>query len=335
VKEPNSFGDPEILKDLESALAAAEESHLNQLLGEACLATGATGAAIALVRGEEIVCHATTGPHAPDIGVCLDPRTGLSGSCIQTRQLQQCNDTQTDPRVDPEACRSLGVRSIVALPLMDGDKLFGVFEIFSSRPNAFSQCDLDTLRALTNRIVESRRQNWDATASVPSKESGSFLHKLEDVVPQDKSHSSESNSGLPPRERISRRTDLRLTALGVLVIAAAMLVGTLEGWRLGWQKATLALRASSLRHRTSAPFKAGQIGRTVVPADELQPSSAGMDECGLPAAASTQTRPPTGGLMVCQGGRVIFRLLASAPLPTRDLRTAQHSPALPADAKRK
>jgi putative methionine-R-sulfoxide reductase with GAF domain len=168
VKEPNSFGDPEGLKDLHGteladALAAQrEESHLNQELEQACLATGATGAAIALVRGEEIVCHATAGPHEPALDACVDPRNGLSGSCIQTRRLQQCVDTQTDPRVDPETCRHLGVRSIVVLPLIDGDELFGIVEFLSSRPNAFGQHDLDTLQALTGRIVESRRQNWEA-----------------------------------------------------------------------------------------------------------------------------------------------------------------------------
>ena len=212
MKEQNSFGDPESATDtgqqqsesqaipdgteLADALAAQQESRLNQEqeLEQACLATGATGAAIGLVRGEEIICHATVGPHGPGLGVCVDPRNGLSGSCIQTRRLQQCVDTQTDPRVDPEVCRHLGVRSIVVLPLIDGDKLVGIVEVLWSQPNAFGQRDLDTLQALTGRIVENRRQNWVTTATVPRKEPRSLLHKLEEVVSQDKSHSSESDS---------------------------------------------------------------------------------------------------------------------------------------------
>jgi hypothetical protein len=366
VKEPNWFGDPEFLKDLEfikdqlsttdtgqhqsesqarsdvteladalAAHGAGEESRFNQELEQACLATGATGAAIALVRGEEIVCHATTGPHAPDIGVYLDPRTGLSGACIQTRQLQQCNDTRTDPRVDPEACRRLGVRSIVVLPLMDGDELFGIVGILSSRPNAFSQRDLDTLQALTDRIVESRRQNWEATATVPRKEPGSFLHKLEEVVPQDKSHSSESDSGFQQPERISRRNDIRTTILGVLVIASAVLLGTLVGWRLGWQKATLGFRASSPRYRANAPSKNRRTDHTVFPGKEPQPSSAWTEECGQSAAAGPPVQPPSGELTVCQDGRVIFRLPPSALLPIRDLQTSQRSPGLEADPTRR
>ena len=93
------------LTELASALdmpGGQARTRLNQELELACLATGATGAAIALVNGAEIVCHTTAGPDAPDVGVRLDPRKGMSGSCIQTRQLQHCLDTQTDPRVDPE-----------------------------------------------------------------------------------------------------------------------------------------------------------------------------------------------------------------------------------------
>ena len=116
------------------------------VLEEARLATGATGAAIALARGAKMVCLATTGPDVPDLGADLNASTGLTGCCIQTRQVQQCSDTETDPRVDVETCRFLGVRSIVALPLMDSGDLFGVFEVFSSRANAFGQSDLLSLQ---------------------------------------------------------------------------------------------------------------------------------------------------------------------------------------------
>ena len=362
MKEPNSFENPEFLEDLEfineqvstadpsqrrsesqaasnatkleDALAGhggEKEARLNQVLEQACRATGATGAAIALVRGEEIVCHATTGLHAPEIGTCLDPHKGLSGSCIQTRQLQQCNDTETDPRVNPDACRSLGVRSIVVLPLIDGDELFGVFEVLSSRSNAFGQRDLDSLKALTDRIVESRKQNWQTTATVPGKEPRSFLPKLEEVVPRDKSHSSEADSGLPRRERISRRNAIKTAVLNVLVIALAVLLGTLVGWRLGWQKATVGFHASASRHRANAPSKNGRSEHAVFPGKELQTSSAWMDECGQSGAADFPAQPPSGGLTVCQGGRVIFRSPPSAPLPIRDLQTSQRSPGLEAD----
>jgi hypothetical protein len=363
VSEPNSFGNPEFLKDLEfindqlsktdlgqdpgesqatsdatkvadalAAHVAEEESRLNRELEQACLDTGATGAAIALLRGEDMVCHASAGPQAPGIGIRLDPRAGLSGACIQTRQLQQCNDTQTDSRVDAEACRRLGVRSVMVLPLVNGDELFGIFEIFSSLPNAFSQGDLDRLQALANRIVEGRKQNSKPPATVSSKESGAFPHKLEEVVHLDQSRSSKSASELPRLEQRSKKNDRSTTMLGVLVIAAAMLLGMLVGWRLGWQKASLGLRASSRSYRAHTLPKNTAVYHAPLPVKEPSASSAGMDECGQSGADNSPARPQNGGLTVCEKGRVIFRLPAS---PIRNLQTSQSSSGLKPDIARR
>jgi GAF domain len=359
VDEPNSFGNPEFRKDLKSiddplsttdpsqqptaslkmsditeladlaAENAREEFRLERELELACSATGATGAAIALVRGEKIVCHATAGPDAPDIGVCLDPHHGLSGACIQTRRLQQCNDTEKDSRVDPEASRSLGVRSIVVLPLLEGDKLFGIFEVLSPLPNAFEQRDLDTLQALTERIVRSRSKNWETAKTPAPKESELIAPKVDKIV---QSPSSKLDVAVQRRAPMSRKTDLWAATLGVLVIAAALLLGTLVGWRQGWLQASLALRASSPRNGASAPLAGGEKGRTL-PVGNVLPPSSGTDECGQ-AFVAPSTQPPSGGLVVCQEGQVIFRLSASALTPTPDSRTARRTADLQPDPPR-
>src|SRR5579863_4566689 len=135
---------------------------LNEIVEHARLATGATAAAIALVRGDEIVCRATTGANAPDLGVKLDVHSGLSGACVQSQKWQRCDDSETDSRVDAEICRDLGVRSILVFPVVREDKLLGVFEIFSPRPNAFSDREIQTLQALSRSIVN----NVDRAADV-------------------------------------------------------------------------------------------------------------------------------------------------------------------------
>src|SRR5260370_29091650 len=74
---------------------------LNEIVVRAAQATRASAAALALARGDEMVCRAATGHLAPDLGVPLNSRDGLSGACLQTRQPQLSVDTQFDPRVDP------------------------------------------------------------------------------------------------------------------------------------------------------------------------------------------------------------------------------------------
>src|ERR1700690_4570405 len=135
---------------------------LNEIVEHARLATGATAAAIALARGDEIVCRATTGANAPDLGVRLEVHSGLSGACVQTKMWQRCDDPETDSRVDADVCRGLGVRSILVFPVVKEDTLLGVFEIFSPRPNAFTDREIQTLQALSRNIVN----NVDRAADV-------------------------------------------------------------------------------------------------------------------------------------------------------------------------
>ena len=127
---------------------------LNEIVEQACLATGATGAAVILERDGEMVCRASTGGNAPELGARLSRERGLTAECIKTRQAQRCDDAQADPRADVEASRSLGVRSVVVLPLIRNGDLAGILEVFSSRIGAFGERDELTLEALANRILK-------------------------------------------------------------------------------------------------------------------------------------------------------------------------------------
>jgi GAF domain-containing protein len=115
--------------------------------------TGATGAAIALRHGDEIVCRARTGRTAPDLGVRLQTDSGISADCVRTGEVMLCNDAERNPRVNLASCRSLGVRSILAAPLRHFRKTLGVFEVLSGSPNAFDHRDVATMQLLSSMMV--------------------------------------------------------------------------------------------------------------------------------------------------------------------------------------
>ena len=52
--------------------------------------TRATGAAIALRKGNEIVCRARTGRTAPDLGIRLQTDSGISAECVRTGEVVLC-----------------------------------------------------------------------------------------------------------------------------------------------------------------------------------------------------------------------------------------------------
>lgn len=204
-------------------------SQFHKILEEACVATGATGAAIALRRGEEFVCCAASGPSAPSLGSCLDPHAGLSGCCIQTRELQRCSDTETDARVNLEACRRLEVRSIVVQPLCDSDELFGVFELLWSQADAFERLNLHIFELLARQIIQYAKARPIANASAPHKELATGEVQTELLA-------REIATSTPWRDARLRRRHHWTAIQTAAVIALSVLLGWLMG-RAGWNMA--------------------------------------------------------------------------------------------------
>ena len=129
------------------------EPAISLIADRAQVMTGATGAAIALRRGEEIVCRARAGRTAPDLGVRLQMQTGISGQCVRSGKVLLCHDTESDPQVDVASSRRLGVRSILVAPLRHFRRTLGIFEVLSAAPYAFDHRDVATLQLLSGMMV--------------------------------------------------------------------------------------------------------------------------------------------------------------------------------------
>src|SRR5215470_13887036 len=125
-----------------------------QLVAERALTiTGADGIAIALAEGDQIICRASAGTMAPDRGVRLDSRAGFSGACFRTGRIVRCDDSEKDARVNVEACRRLGTRSMVAVPLLGQESVVGLLEAFSTEPYGFDDADVRSLNLLAELIL--------------------------------------------------------------------------------------------------------------------------------------------------------------------------------------
>jgi len=125
-----------------------------QLVAERAVAiTGADGLAIALAENNEIVLRASAGSVRPDVGARIDRDSAFSGACFKTAQVVNCDDTETDPRVNVEACRKLGARSMVAVPLCGRRRVIGLLEAFSVWPFGFNDSDIRNLSLLAELVL--------------------------------------------------------------------------------------------------------------------------------------------------------------------------------------
>jgi N-acetylmuramoyl-L-alanine amidase/putative methionine-R-sulfoxide reductase with GAF domain len=141
--------EPEFEKDEQFVL-----DEVLQLVAERAVAiTGADGLAIALAENNEVVLRASAGTIRPDVGARIDRDSAFSGACFREAQVVTCDDTETDTRVNLQACRTLGARSMVAVPLCGRRRVIGVLEAFSSWPFAFNESDVRNLNLLAELVL--------------------------------------------------------------------------------------------------------------------------------------------------------------------------------------
>jgi TonB family protein len=297
----------------ESSADLALEIVLNEIVEQACLATGATGAAIVLEREGAMVCRATSGATAPELGSQLDMTTGLAGECANTRRTQWCDDTSSDLRADVEMVSRLGVRSIVMMPLLRDERLLGAIELFSTQPYAFGVRDERTLEVLADRTVNNlehaaRRPEQPAeqaahdTAVASSLPSGT---DFPDDMPWQKDVPAFQAGAAPipplqpfldrfPQQPVRRKSDTVTSLLNASVLVCAVLVGLVVGRQWGSKHAGQRTRpALTTSVSAAAPLKPA-VARNVAPAGNSASTGAALSSSapsGGSSAASSSGVP--------------------------------------------
>jgi hypothetical protein len=184
-------------EDAGRSLAEMAQSDLDatlQLLVErAQYITGASGGAIALRRGEQndMVCRASTGSNAPQLGALLSTEFGLSGECVRTRQPLRCDDAARDPRVNRDVCRELGIASVVVMPIVSDDQVLGVFELLSGKPRAFDERDLSALLRL-GEMVQTSLQHAVGANFLPAHTAVPEIRPQVDIAAEAPPHGTDS-----------------------------------------------------------------------------------------------------------------------------------------------
>jgi TonB family protein len=332
------FSEPSNLAQVAQTLAAhgggslslglALDLVLNEVVEQARNATGASGAAAALFREGELTCRATTGENSPDLGVRVDATSGLAGACFTTGEIQQCQDTETDSRVNAEACRRLGVRSMLIAPLVDQNRAIGIIQVFSAWPNAFGKREISALQVLAGRIAENTREAEAGLPVQPTKNqpeteptAASMESTPAPVTLDEENPSQTAVADEKPSMVLS-------SVLIVLVIATAIALGVV----IGWQRAA--------RNSSVPPKKTGTAASatsSVAAEDPSKPDSSNtVSISAAKTAGSGAPAVPAGGLVVTDNGKVVYRSSGNASQSgTRVERPLVHrvEPDYPADAK--
>jgi len=298
-----------------------------QLVAERALAiTGADGVAIALAEGNAIVCRASAGSIAPDAGIRLDPNSGFSGECLVSGRVVRCDDVDSDSRVDLVACRRLGVRSMLAVPLSAKQSVIGLLEAFSNERYGFNDSDVRSLNLLAELILSALRPEEEdrlteisrrvVRAVVVEPEPVPVLPEMVKVQaeppaekldekpepqtsvasvkssPERSIQNSELMSKRAPESTghplaVAERPELRRSPPGLAVVAALVLFAVALGAGVWW---TLGHHARSVKAsaRSTAPVLAPSItASATAPVVPVAPAALAVTEDESDASAAT------------------------------------------------
>jgi len=295
---------------------------LHDIAERARQATSASGAAIAIHQDDAMVCRAAAGAIVPDLGAKITTEHGLSGAFVRTGETQWCADTNADERVDPDACRQLGVRSLAVVPVFAGTSLVGVFEVFSAKPQAFCEQDLHTLQDLAQWVTEAVQ---GASGTAAARQQGlAVVGSGSPIVTLSQLASRTGASGVLARSS-GRVFDPRNRLLRIGIVVAALLLCSLLAFRWGWQKAH-SDRSTAASLSSTAPIQSSAV--TPQPSPTLHDSSGAADTLAKrESSPKPQAGKLRGGLTVYEKGSVIYQQIPR-PAPDPNTRAGQ----LPATA---
>jgi TonB family protein len=250
---PDSKGNIEVPDTVFARLReqiASGKPDLDVLLGaiavSAQILTEASGAALGMRRDGTVVCVGRSGETAPALGARLSEESGISGECLRTGRTLRCDDTETDPRVDAEVCRHLGLRAIAAVPIRSQVTTIGILEVFSSSARAFTDEHLALLLGLAELadIATSTSEQTIVPALTTEANSVASYPPLPEPL--------SANVLWPQQDTSSRRKKLWYMAIA----AGVVLVGLLSAatWRIWRETArTPSSEPTTVQASTSAP----------------------------------------------------------------------------------
>jgi GAF domain-containing protein len=128
--------------------------------------TNAVGAAITLGQSPNFIYVARSGKLVSSIGAGVNTESNFLGACVKSGRALISHSALTDLRVDP-AVRQLGVKSLIAIPLVIDDHVRGVLEVCSLAENNFDTNKVVSLQFLA-KLLRGALSEFQQSFSAPA-----------------------------------------------------------------------------------------------------------------------------------------------------------------------
>ncbi|RYD92540.1 MAG: HAMP domain-containing histidine kinase, partial [Sphingomonadales bacterium] len=158
------------------------QSVLQAIVGEQSVMPQANGIVVELRDGDQLYYAAASGSSAELIGLRLPLNSSLSGMSILTGQPLQCDDSEVDSRVNRAACRRVGLRSMIVVPIPHHGSTMGVLKYHAPTPAAFTEEDMLIAHVMVGPIAVGFSNIAESDAHKASAELRSIVQLKEQFV---------------------------------------------------------------------------------------------------------------------------------------------------------
>ncbi len=112
----------------------------------------ATGVAIGLLKGDQLIYRAGSGSTASYVGRQVNASLTVAADTNKSREILRVEDAQTDTRIEAAICRQFGARSLLILAIYHGRAVAGVLEVLFSEAHVFQDGEVRTYQLMAQQI---------------------------------------------------------------------------------------------------------------------------------------------------------------------------------------
>ena len=148
---------PSAMLTVQHLMAAGEidvNGAMHLIAGRARNVANATGVAIGLLKGDQLVYRAGSGSASRYIGRHVMATLSVPAKTEASHEILRVEDAQTDTRIGAEICRQFGAKSLLILPIYDARALTGVLEVFFSEAHAFQDREVCIYQVMARVVGE-------------------------------------------------------------------------------------------------------------------------------------------------------------------------------------
>jgi len=150
--DPLNFEETEDFPSGGGLLEFVPESEVEATVKQALLTTRADGAALAFKLHGRLVCRTAVGYSASEIEAVLNTKAVMAGT--SSGSMHRFSNTKVNSQLDADACRKLGIRDVIAVPIIHQDHWLGLIAVFSRQPYAFGTRDLNSVDGLVQEFTD-------------------------------------------------------------------------------------------------------------------------------------------------------------------------------------